>query len=151
MKQDLYNYDIFPKVFPVGSATEITVKPLGQHTKFDGSYRVVVQRLDAGSLGYDFAKWNHTDYDLTPGKEEDCFATLGESPKGIEVSAIRVEGEDKPIESLEDRLSGRFTINDVVNPTTGARLYQQRGFGPGRRPAAGTGLCDHSLPERYPH
>ena len=24
MKQDLYNYDIFPKVFPVGSATEIT-------------------------------------------------------------------------------------------------------------------------------
>ncbi len=52
-------------------------------------------------------------------KEEDCFATLGESPKGIEVSAIRVEGEDKPIESLEDRLSGRFTINDVVNPTTG--------------------------------
>ena len=69
MKQDLYNYDIFPKVFPVGSATEITVKPLGQHTKFDGSYRVVVQRLDAGSLGYDFAKWNHTDYDLTPGED----------------------------------------------------------------------------------
>ncbi len=52
-------------------------------------------------------------------KEEDCFATLGESPKGIEVSAIRVDGEDKPIESLEDRLSGRFTINDVVHPETG--------------------------------
>ncbi len=52
-------------------------------------------------------------------KEEDCFATLGESPKGVEVSAIRIDGEDKPIESLEDRLSGRFTINDVVNPTTG--------------------------------
>ena len=52
-------------------------------------------------------------------KEEDCFATLGESPKGIEVSAIRVDGEDKPIESLEDRLSGRFTINDVIHPQTG--------------------------------
>ena len=52
-------------------------------------------------------------------KEEDCFATLGESPKGIEVTAIKVDGEDKPIETLEDRLSGRFTINDVVNPTTG--------------------------------
>ena len=52
-------------------------------------------------------------------KEEDCFVTLGESPKGIEVSAIRVEGEDKPIEELKDRLSGRFTINDVINPTTG--------------------------------
>ena len=52
-------------------------------------------------------------------KEEDCFATLGESPKGIEVAAIRVEGEDKPIEELKDRLSGRYTINDVVNPATG--------------------------------
>ncbi len=52
-------------------------------------------------------------------KEEDCFVTLGESPKGIEVSAIKVDGEDKPIETLEDRLSGRYTVNDVVNPTTG--------------------------------
>ncbi len=52
-------------------------------------------------------------------KEEDCFASLGESPKGIEVSAIKVEGEDKPIETLEDRLSGRYTINDVVHPETG--------------------------------
>ncbi len=52
-------------------------------------------------------------------KEEDCFATLGESPKGIEVSAIRADGEDKPIEELKDRLSGRFTISDVVNPSTG--------------------------------
>ena len=52
-------------------------------------------------------------------KEEDCYAALGETPKGLEVTAIRVDGEDKPIESLEDRLSGRFTINDVVNPTTG--------------------------------
>ena len=52
-------------------------------------------------------------------KEEDCFATLGENPKGLEVSAIRVDGEDKPIESLADRLSGRYTINDIVNPTTG--------------------------------
>ena len=69
MKQELYNYDIFPKVFPVGSATEITVKPLGKHTAFSGAYRVVVQRLDAGSLGYDFAEWNHTDYDLTPGED----------------------------------------------------------------------------------
>ena len=52
-------------------------------------------------------------------KEEDCYAALGETPKGLEVTAIKVDGEDKPIESLEDRLSGRFTINDVVNPITG--------------------------------
>ncbi|MBO4933140.1 MAG: PHP domain-containing protein, partial [Clostridia bacterium] len=66
MKRELYDYDIFPMVFPVGEATEITVKPLGKHSAFTGDYRIVVQRLDAGSLGYDFAKWNHTDYDVTP-------------------------------------------------------------------------------------
>jgi DNA-directed RNA polymerase subunit beta' len=52
-------------------------------------------------------------------KEEDCYASLGETPKGLEVSAIRVDGEDRPVESLADRLSGRFTVSDVVNPQTG--------------------------------
>ena len=58
-------------------------------------------------------------------KEEDCYATLGEAPKGIEVSAILADDPRKPIEerkvieSLADRLSGRYVINDVINPTTG--------------------------------
>ncbi len=52
-------------------------------------------------------------------KEEDCYASLGETPKGLDVSAIRVDGEDRPVESLADRLSGRFTVSDVVNPQTG--------------------------------
>ena len=52
-------------------------------------------------------------------REEDCFASLGETPRGTWVSAIREEGVAKPIESLEERLIGRYTIGDVVNPTTG--------------------------------
>ncbi len=52
-------------------------------------------------------------------KEEDCFASLGETPKGLEVSAIYVEGEDKPVETLADRLSGRFSVKDVIHPETG--------------------------------
>ncbi|MBO7215243.1 MAG: DNA-directed RNA polymerase subunit beta', partial [Clostridia bacterium] len=52
-------------------------------------------------------------------KEEDCYASLGETPKGLEVSAIRVDGEDRPVESLADRLSGRFTIKAIVHPETG--------------------------------
>ena len=36
MKMELHDYDIFPKVFPVGKAAEITVKSLGVHTKFSG-------------------------------------------------------------------------------------------------------------------
>ena len=95
MKYDLYNYDIFPKVFPVGSATEITIKPLGKHSAFNGNYRVVVQRLDAGSLGYDFAKWNHTDYDLTPCEDGALRFTY---TAGVECEHfVRIYKDDKRI------------------------------------------------------
>ncbi len=65
MKSELYNYDIYPKVFPVGEPTEITVKGLGEHSKFTGDYRVTVHRIDSGSPGNAFSSWNHTDFDLT--------------------------------------------------------------------------------------
>ena len=51
-------------------------------------------------------------------REEDCFAGTGEKPKGMWVSAI-LGDKDKVIEGLEDRLIGRYTVDDVVNPTTG--------------------------------
>ena len=66
MKPVHYNYDIFPLVFPMGEATEITVKPLGIHAAFSGEYRVSVMRIDVGSPKYEFSAWNHTDYDLAP-------------------------------------------------------------------------------------
>ena len=66
MKQVLYDYDIFPLVFPVGAPTEITIKPLGIHAAFSGAYRVTVMRVDVGSPKYEFSAWNHTDYDLVP-------------------------------------------------------------------------------------
>ena len=34
MVMELHDYDIFPKVFPVGKAVEITIKPLGRHVVF---------------------------------------------------------------------------------------------------------------------
>lgn len=98
MKQELYNYDIFPKVFPVGSPTEITIKPLGEHVKFSGEYRVVVQRLDAGSVNYDFAKWNHTDYDLTPD-EDGAFRFTYTADVECE-HFVRVYKEDKRVVQL---------------------------------------------------
>ncbi len=52
-------------------------------------------------------------------REEDCFASLGVTPKGTWVSEIREPGETKPIETLEERLVGRYTIGDVINPQTG--------------------------------
>ncbi len=52
--------------------------------------------------------------------DEDCFATLGEKVKGMEVSAIYDSGRE--IESLKDRIYGRFPVSDVVNPETGEVL-----------------------------
>ena len=50
-------------------------------------------------------------------KEDDCFASSGDSIKGIKVSAIRdLSGE--VIEGLRDRIAGRFTVNDIVDPNT---------------------------------
>ena len=59
MNQTLYNYDIYPKVFPVGREVTVTIKPQGKHVAFSGDYKVVIQRLDSGRDCYDFWKWNH--------------------------------------------------------------------------------------------
>ena len=50
-------------------------------------------------------------------KEDDCFANSGDAVKGVVVTAIKgSKGEE--IEGLRDRIAGRFTVNDIVNPTT---------------------------------
>ena len=51
-------------------------------------------------------------------REDDCYAELGEKPKGIHVTAIK-GSQGEIIESLEDRLIGRFVVNDVVDPASG--------------------------------
>jgi DNA-directed RNA polymerase subunit beta' len=50
-------------------------------------------------------------------KEEDCFESTGDAVKGVVVSAIKgSKGEE--IEGLRDRIAGRFTVKDIVNPKT---------------------------------
>ena len=51
-------------------------------------------------------------------KEEDCFAELGEAPKGVKVTAIK-GSKGEIIEDLHDRIAGRFVVSDVINPKTG--------------------------------
>jgi len=48
--------------------------------------------------------------------EEDCFANLGEGVKGIEVTEIKQSGS--VIETLENRIVGRFSSERVINPKT---------------------------------
>ena len=48
--------------------------------------------------------------------EEDCFETRGEKVKGITVTDLIVD--DMKIESLEERISGRYAVEDILNPET---------------------------------
>lgn len=50
-------------------------------------------------------------------RDDDCFATLGEKVKGMEVQTI-MDG-NQPLEKLSERIAGRFVVNDVIDPTTG--------------------------------
>ncbi len=55
-------------------------------------------------------------------REHDCFEKRGQSVKGIEVSEIK-EGNEA-IESLSDRIIGRYAAEDIVHPETGDILVK---------------------------
>ena len=48
--------------------------------------------------------------------EVDCFEALGESVKGMEVTEIVKDGT--LVESLENRIIGRYSVNAIINPKT---------------------------------
>jgi len=73
MKRELYNYEISPMIFPAGQQVDFVIKPLGAHAAFSGEYKIVIQRLDSGSMHYSFNAWNHTDCDVT-ADEKGCLA-----------------------------------------------------------------------------
>ena len=50
-------------------------------------------------------------------REHDCSA--GSRPQGMWIEAFRGSGKDEIVEKFEDRIIGRYVIDDVVNPTTG--------------------------------
>jgi len=47
--------------------------------------------------------------------EDDCFAAYGEKPKGMMLKDFTAEGYT---EKLKERIEGRFTTRDIVNPKT---------------------------------
>ena len=48
MKTELYNYDIFPKVFLVNEEAYITIKPLGAHASFADTVKISITSLIHG-------------------------------------------------------------------------------------------------------
>ncbi|MGN1410767.1 MAG: PHP domain-containing protein [Eubacteriales bacterium] len=119
MKQHLYYYDIYPKVFPVRRAQDITVRPLSNKRTFpDGEYRVTVMSLDAGTPGYEAAKWNRTDFDLTPAEDGLLHFSYSAASEGEYRARIyRKNGEkfdcltrDLSFYALEDDLAARIPL-----------------------------------------
>lgn len=49
MKKELFDYDVYPKVFLVRQAVEITIKPLGAHAAFEGNYNVDIRAMAQGN------------------------------------------------------------------------------------------------------
>ncbi len=48
--------------------------------------------------------------------DEDCFATLGEKVRGMNISSIY--DEDSMVESIGSRIVGRYAVEDIVHPET---------------------------------
>ena len=72
IKMELFNYDIFPKVFPCGEPTEITIKPLGDHVAFDGDHVVKVRAINEGNIRHYPERNNLVPYSVTPD-EDGCI------------------------------------------------------------------------------
>ena len=49
MNIELHDYDLYPKVFPVGREVELTIKPLGKQGAFSGTYQLKVHRMNHGT------------------------------------------------------------------------------------------------------
>lgn len=50
MKAELYNYDIFPKVFLTGEPVTITIRPLGRHAAFTGAEEILILSAAHGAI-----------------------------------------------------------------------------------------------------
>jgi DNA-directed RNA polymerase subunit beta' len=55
-------------------------------------------------------------------RSEDCFEDVDESIKGIRVGDV-MNGNEK-IEPLEDRIRGRYAVEDIIHPQTGEVLVE---------------------------
>jgi len=101
---------------PVKSNYSRGLSPLEYYSAARGSRKQLMDTaLKTADSGYLTRRLVDIAQDTTI-TEHDCFGALGEGVKGIEVTAIVQNGTE--IESLENRIVGRFTSAPVVHPKT---------------------------------
>ncbi len=71
-KLELFNYDIFPKVFPCDKEIEVTIKPLGAHVAFSGEYTLELREITQGNSQRYPERNNLVKYTVTPC-EDGCI------------------------------------------------------------------------------
>lgn len=123
MKIELHDYDIFPKVFPVGVNAEITVKPQGVHSNFSGEYKIMVLRIDSGSIVHEFSAWNHTDYYVSPCEDGFLRFTYIAEKEGELAVRIYKKGSDSclvqlNLYTLEADLAARIPLRGDLHVHT---------------------------------
>ena len=113
MKRELLNYDIFPKVIPVGKEVSITVKPRGGHAAFakNKEHTIAIHTMTEGIPSTYPTRDNYAAYHMMPA-EDGCFHIVHTFKKESE-HYIRIILEDKRIVQLsvyavESDLIGRY-------------------------------------------
>lgn len=116
MKTELHDYDIYPKVIPVGKETEITVKPLGFHAKHvspDCPAEIQIRGIEDGSFGEYPARGNNMNitpeidrdgtihFRCTFPKEQEYYIRLTKKENGRRFAQLSVY-------AVNDDLCGRY-------------------------------------------
>lgn len=96
LKTELLNYDIYPKIFPVGKAGKLTIKPLGAHAAFaQETYHIRIMPLGNGAF-YNYRERNNVFHFYTmPNKKGEIYINP-EFPEEGEYS-VRILGTDKKV------------------------------------------------------
>ncbi len=118
---ELFNYDIFPKVFPCDKAIEVTVKPLGAHVEFKGEYTVWVKALTQGNIRDYKERNNLVEYNVTP--DEDGCIRFTHTYKDEQEHFVEVMKDGKrvvrlSVYSLNEDMVGRYPFRGDLHMHT---------------------------------
>ena len=111
MKLELYNYDIFPKVFLINEEAHITIKPLGAHVAFPETVKVSISSMLYGLPAFYPEITDLVSYDVSP--EADGCLHLTHTFKEESEYRIVINQEGKrplvlSVYALEEDMKGRY-------------------------------------------
>lgn len=103
MKRELYNYDVYPKVFLGDREQTVTVQPLGRHSQFlsDHSYRIAVRKVNEGNPATYPERSGRHELHVTPNADG-ClvFSVYYEGEGEYFINIYQIEDEHKLLCSL---------------------------------------------------